>query len=318
MNRENAKVRKTKFWAITTFFNPARYIRRSQNFAIFKARLNVPLLVVELSFDGTFELHKNDCELLVQLTAQSCLWQKERLLNVALDALPDFVDHVAWIDCDVIFGDPDWSDKAVDRLRDTRLVQLFSRLHDLPKDVHDPALHDHLQAPFGVPLMAAIASSGDIEGHLKPSNGVAMRRSGSGLAWAARTELMQQNRFYDAMIIGSGDRAMACAGFGRFSYAVDMFRMNPRRAQHYLDWARPYYGAVDAKMGHLEGNLFHLWHGDVEDRNYAGRHLDLEAFAFDPYNDLVVGPSGAWEWKDRPDLQKFALEYFRSRKEDGQ
>nr|WP_319565695.1 hypothetical protein [uncultured Rhodoferax sp.] len=272
---------------------------------------------MELSFDGIFELRQSDCDVLVQLTSKSYLWQKERLLNVALDRLPDFVDHVAWIDCDVIFEDQDWPDKAVDNLRDMRLVQLFSRLYDLPIDVLDPALHPNLQAPFGLPLMAAIASSGNIEEHLKPSNGVAMRRSGSGLAWAAHADFMQQRRFYDAMIIGSGDRAMACAGFGRFNYPIEMFRMNPRRTEHYLEWATPYHHAVDSRMSYLEGNLFHLWHGDVVDRNYAGRHLDLDAFAFDPYTDLVLGQSGAWEWNNRPDLQNFSLEYFRSRKEDG-
>ena len=32
------------------------------------------------------------------------MWQKERLLNVALAAVPNNVEDVAWIDCDVVFA----------------------------------------------------------------------------------------------------------------------------------------------------------------------------------------------------------------------
>ena len=67
-------------WAITSYFNPARYRRRLSNYRIFRANLGVPLVTVELSFDGQFELTEGDADILIQIPAGAMLWQKERLL----------------------------------------------------------------------------------------------------------------------------------------------------------------------------------------------------------------------------------------------
>jgi hypothetical protein len=45
-------------WALTTYFNPVRYKRRLSNYRIFRSKLDIPLVTVELSFDGEFELAK--------------------------------------------------------------------------------------------------------------------------------------------------------------------------------------------------------------------------------------------------------------------
>ena len=71
-------------WAITSYFNPARYKNRLSNFRVFRANLGVPLVTVELSFDGNFELSEKDSDILIQVSGGAVLWQKERLLNVAL------------------------------------------------------------------------------------------------------------------------------------------------------------------------------------------------------------------------------------------
>ena len=75
-------------WAITSYFNPAGYNTRLANYRAFRARLKVPLVTVEASFDGRVQLRAGDAEILVQRTARDVLWQKERLLNVALGFLP--------------------------------------------------------------------------------------------------------------------------------------------------------------------------------------------------------------------------------------
>ena len=91
-------------WEITSFFNPAGYKSRLTNYRLFRARLNVPLAAVELSFTGKFELQDTDAEILIQISGGDVMWQKERLLNIALGVLPTECDIVAWLDCDVIFS----------------------------------------------------------------------------------------------------------------------------------------------------------------------------------------------------------------------
>ncbi len=73
-------------WAITSFFNPAGYKNRLSNYHRFRSRLNVPLVAVELSFTGRFELRDSDAEILIQISGADVMWQKERLLNIALGA----------------------------------------------------------------------------------------------------------------------------------------------------------------------------------------------------------------------------------------
>jgi hypothetical protein len=88
-------------WAITSYFNPAQYRRRLVNYRIFRERLGVPLVAVELSFGSPFELSQDDADVVVQLQDGDVMWQKERLLNIALTHVPDTCEHIAWLDADV-------------------------------------------------------------------------------------------------------------------------------------------------------------------------------------------------------------------------
>ena len=83
--------------------DPAGYQRRKANYHVFRDRLRLPLLTVEWSQTGQFALGPADAELLIQLDGGDVMWQKERLLNVAIAHLPPQCTHVAWLDCDLIF-----------------------------------------------------------------------------------------------------------------------------------------------------------------------------------------------------------------------
>ena len=119
------------FWAITSYFNPMRYARRRSNFRIFRERLNVPLIAVELAYGDEFELKEQDADILIQLRGSAILWQKERLLNLGLRALPPHCRNVAWVDCDIIFDKADWAESVKALLDRCALVQMFSRVNYL-------------------------------------------------------------------------------------------------------------------------------------------------------------------------------------------
>ena len=116
-------------WAITCYFNPMRYRRRLANFRIFRQYLEVPLVAVEMAFGPEFELQAHDAEILVQLRGGGMLWQKERLLNIALQALPSSCHRVAWLDCDIFFTTPGWIEDANSLLDRYALIQLFRQVH---------------------------------------------------------------------------------------------------------------------------------------------------------------------------------------------
>src|ERR1700751_935461 len=88
------------FWAVTTYFNPLHYRRRRTNYYAFRTALRIPLLTVELGYDNRFELGPNDADRLVQISGTDLLWQKERLLNLALDHFTLEASIITWLDCD--------------------------------------------------------------------------------------------------------------------------------------------------------------------------------------------------------------------------
>jgi hypothetical protein len=302
-------------WAITSYYNPAQYKCRLANYRIFRKNLITPLVTVELSFDGKFELTEGDADILIQISGGAVLWQKERLLNVAIKSVPPNVDSIAWLDCDVIFERSNWIDEAKKQLKDRTVVQPFSNVLDLDWKDHEISMAHH----YAPPSLQGIVSMMD-QTRLAPAvvlSAQARFRSG-GLAWVARRELLEDHGLYDAMIAGGGDRAVVSAMYGQFETLIKLNQLNSARGKHYLAWALPYYRAVGERIGHITGRLYHLWHGNIENRDYAGRHRALAEYNFDPDIDITVGSNGAWQWKkSRLDLEEFFTNYFVRRAEDG-
>lgn len=123
-----------KVWAITCYFpfdDPDGDRRRLRAYREFRRRLVVPLVAVELARDGHFDLGESDAEKLIQVSGGATLWQKERLLNLALEALPPECDTVLWADCDMVLARQDWPEAAREALREHRLVHAFDSLRFL-------------------------------------------------------------------------------------------------------------------------------------------------------------------------------------------
>jgi hypothetical protein len=303
-------------WALTAFYNPCGYRRRLENFKTFRDALSVPLVAIEASFGHQFALEAGDADVVVHVPATSILWQKERLLNVALRHVPLEARAVAWLDCDVLFRTPSWPADALAALEEAPLVQLFSHLHDLPP--HASSIPDGSSIPSGTSISFLRSSHVASQRDVRPDRTVGVRRA-FGMAWAARRAVLDRHGFYDALIIGSGDRAMACAAFGRYDDAIRMAHLDATRRSHYLSWAEPWHRAIGGRVGCLEGDLFHLWHGSLAHRRYVDRHAGLASFSFDPSVDISADDGGAWRWAtDKPALHAFLADYFRSRQEDGQ
>ena len=307
-------------WAITSYFNPMRYRRRLANYRTFRENLKVPLLTVELSFGGEeeFDLQEGEADILIQLRGRDVLWQKERLLNVGLGALPSECTKVVWLACDVIFSEDGWAEEVSGLLDEFVLVQPFSRVHHLPADLAlgeawpEAAEFSQASTASAVALGMSTRTSLIRAHERKPGTCV------NGFAWAARRELLDEHGFYDACIVGGGDRAMAAAAYGIFDEMMWLQSMNERQEKYYLAWAKPYFESVGGAVSVADYNLFHLWHGEMRDRRYGERHEGLGRFQFDPYEDIAIDENGSWRWaSDKPQMHHYVREYFASRREDG-
>jgi hypothetical protein len=312
--------RRDDVWALTAYYNPAGYASRRINYRKFRAHLDMPLLTVELSTSSHFELTPTDAEIIIQVTAKSVQWQKERLLNIGLARLPSNVSSVAWLDCDIIFANPNWINQVGEVLEDFPIMQCFSELIDLQKN----ALPDLSASANYAPSSYAVAylmknglwSSDDF----RPATGERLLRTRCwGLAWAGRREFLERHGFYDAMILGGGDRALAYAAFGHFDHFIHYTCLNKQRANHYMKWAGPFFNEVQGRVGLIEGRLFHLWHGAIEDRRWGKRDQELGALDFDPARDLELSETGVWEWSSAcpQSVRDYVRNYFGLRFEDG-
>ena len=306
-------------WAVTCHFNPLGYKNRLATYRTFRKHLRVPLITVELSLSGRFELQSDDADIVVRLIGRDVLWQKERLLNLALRALPRECDAVAWLDADVIFESDDWPERARAALERFSIVQLFSERCNLAQGATRSG-SDWTPLELVAPGVGYTIATGRLKpGVLRVAGSYVTGGPTNGLAWAARRSLLDRHSLYDAHILGQGDRAIVCATIARFDDWVEAAAANSRQAQHYRAWGEPFFADVAGGIGFVDGRIFHLWHGDTKGRTLrTADYRDFGRFSFDPFNDIAIDANGCWRWNsDKPEMHRYVANFFAGRKEDG-
>lgn len=300
-------------WVVTCYFNPSGYRTKRRNYERFAAKLRrsgLNWLAVECAF-GSAPFTLPPSPNVFQVRGRDVMWQKERLLNLAIAGLPAACTKVAWLDCDVLFANPEWAVETSALLERCAVVQPFKWAIRLPR-WHGAywgfgASWKSFAAVYAKNLRLLLKGNFDRHGH-------------TGFAWAARREVLERHGLYDACIAGSGDHMMAHAMCGDWTTRciTRIIGDNTRHLDYFRRWAEPLYRDVRGRVGYVPGTLLHLWHGDIADRRYMDRNQDLVRFGFDPVTDLRVGESGCWEWTSaKPALHRWAVEYFGLRQEDG-
>lgn len=297
---------------VTCYFNPAGYRTRRENFRTFAAAAvsqGAELVVIEAGTPGRWEVDPRPGIRVLRVEWRDALWQKERLLNVAIDRLQPEYGSVAWVDGDIVFDDPEWIRRTRECLGRHRLCQLFGTAQWLSRyGVPEPWYPGGPIARLSVPK-AFESTRGHVHfGHGHP-----------GFAWAARREtLLEVGGLYDRHILGSGDTIMVLGWYGWPDHAylerfTGPFKAAARR------WVERTGRIVRGDVGYVKGNIRHLWHGERANRDYDGRILRAAIAEFDPDKHLELDAQGLWAWSaSAPEqMKRTTREYFYSRKEDG-
>jgi len=297
-------------WAITAYFNPIRYQSRRSAYKVFQQNLRVPLVTVELSFDGQFDVQKDDANILIQISGGAVAWQTQRLLNIALKHVPSDVNKIAWMDCDIIFADSDWPTRVEDALENYSYIQPFSNAIMLRRGEQLKDQSSNYEKRIAV---TKLCRNGDLDilaqrrGHDVP---FAM------LAWAARRDCLQQHNFYDAAIVGGADMLFFSAINNKPDFAIWRFNLNNVFAEHYARWAahipKPSFG----NFGCIDGEIWHLWHGELVNRHRTSRwNLVTD---FNPFLDIKLSDNEVWDFTEKGKrLEAGIKSFFISRQEDG-
>jgi hypothetical protein len=338
-------------WIVTTYYNPAGFRSRRENYARFAwpiVEAGIPLVTVECAFGGEpFELPPSPY--LIQVRGQDTMWLKERLISLAIAQLPPHVSKVAWVDADILFANVNWAQQTADLLDRFSVVQPFVSIRRLSRDARSYSGVGRYGFAYQLqrrPQSGVLSGNG----HGQP-----------GIAWAARRELIARVGLYDAAILGGGDELFSHALVGGWASScvriittqspakaarlIERVRQRLLRMPwprplarwyanyvcahmppveeevgfytHYRKWAQALYSDVRGQVGHAPGVALHLWHGDQVNRGYGSRNDILRRHAFDPATDLRLSDSGLWAWaSDKPSLHQEVKNYFFRRRED--
>lgn len=305
-----------ELWVITVYYNPCRFMSRRTTYDAFVHSMRasgVNVLTIECAFgDEPYELSSKSGDV-VQIRSESLLWQKERLLNIAANLLPASCKYVAWIDCDVLFLNFDWTvDCCLMLSSDCKVVQLWESCVRLEKGNIFPDEPDRVFS-FGKVTNSdrATLSCGryDQHGH-------------TGYAWAMRRELFDEIGLYEHAISGSADHFMAHAIYGEYGFCIEnALKHDQRQIDHLRRWSDTFHTLTEGVLGVVPGEILHLWHGSLDRRDYFNRMWKITDYGFNPETDLIALPGKPLEWRPhvhttKPELVAYFAEYFASRRED--
>ena len=307
-------------WGLVAFFNPMQYANKLPHLRRFSERVRrqgLRLLIIEMAYDDSpFDVADDLADLVVRVRTDAVLWQRERLLNIGLAALPSSCDKVVWVDADLLFENDDWVAQTRALLEEFVVVQPFESACWLPRGAVDPvAVPGSTTKPGAAATMAA---HDDWPKAL--SNYLAHGHTGFG--WAFRRSVLDRHGYYDGLIVGGADVVMMHAIYGddRFFAGHNWYsrRLTPGILRHAAEWSRGFLPDVGASVAYTPGTVMHLWHGDVEARRYVERLEMLRRADFDPESDIALNADGCWTWRSaKPDLHRQLREYFAARREDG-
>jgi len=274
---------------VTSHFNPVGWSAPRHNYRAFRQSLgDLPVTAIELAFGEP----KLGAEITIEAEPQNILWQKERLLNLAIESLPPEVDRVCWIDADVILDDPEaWYEQLDQALDHTPVVQPFESMTDLGPNGE--------RMRWSKSIVAAKQKKG------RP-----------GFIWACRREVLDGIGLYDRSVLGSGDVVFCKGATGEFS-AEHLNRYTVAHRRDALGYMAKLYARTQGRVTHISHHATHLFHGRLRNRQYVSRDKILVSHDYDPTTDVAIDEKGVMAWAgNKPTIVGEVRAYFLGRRED--
>lgn len=285
--------------AVCCYFNPNNYVKLKNNYRFFRKNFKHPLTTVELALDNQ-DFFIDDA-IHIRGNNRHILWQKERLLNIAIESLPKNIDKIVWVDTDIIFENDKWFQETEKNLENYPVIQPFEAVSEISNDNNIVAPHEH---GYGFAKSFTENFIDTLDDWPK-----------CGLSWAFRRQCLP-NGLYDKCVIGNGDALQLAAWMGNWdNYLIHL--MSPRTRESFLLDRYQDYESVKANISYIRGNIIHLYHGSLTNRQYFDRNWILIENAFDATTDISLDSNGLYQWStNKPTLHQNIKLYFQERKDD--
>jgi hypothetical protein len=229
------------------------------------------------------------------------IWQKERLLNLAIRALPSDVDKVIWIDGDLLIDTPTWAADVSAALDNWPVIQPWTLTKFCGKDgasIAGPMGHNTVPSvPF-----ANLANQDAVPTGLPAT-------AWPGFCWAARRETLEDiGGLYEHDLSGPNDVLMSLAFYGDLENTF-LMRYSGAFRRHFDPWAERAFAVVKGNVGFVPATLTHLWHGPFEQRRYLERTVRLYEAGYDPSRHVGNASDGTLVLTDTcpPEVRRRAM-----------
>ena len=292
-----AGVDPTEFLSITSYFNPSKGSLRRNNYRVFRKHLNTLLLTVEWAPDGVFELQQGDADFLIQVAGGDLVWQKECLLNIAIDQAKRLgVRCAAFVDCDIVFQNDRWFEGVSDALQTHDFVQCFGSIDYLPAlDIERLTREALVNVQPVAKLESMVKRLQDGFGFYKDvqtdtgTNHTGPIGANPGMATAINLQKHPDWKFYDRNIVGGGDGLLLAAMSGYLDEFFDKGNHSMPFRAHATEWMAQHVPPTPS-LAYVPNHLFHLWHGSLTSRQYTKRYEVLSWHGYNPATDVIAEP----------------------------
>jgi hypothetical protein len=278
------------------WFNPAKRIRPLQNLLLFKSKLDlaqIPYFSIECCIGKDSPPQLPGATLTVR--SNSALFYKEALWNRIEKEIPEDYQYLIFCDTDIIFSDLSWVDRIRDELDKVHVVHPFERVIRLS------------------PCFLRMSEEKGAIAEIKKGTQWSIDGSSPGFCWAIRRSSFRAiGGFYDKNLMGCGDQS--------FSHAL-LNQIPPiakgRHSIHLADYQLYKSGIEEQNLefSYLPFTLYHLWHGNLHDRQYESRLSWFDdLLSWD--DEFTLNSDGLWE-VCKEEKNQSARNYFIRREEDG-
>jgi hypothetical protein len=274
------------------FFNSIKSKRMVMNYlyTIEKFKLaKIPYYTMELVYDG----RSPEIADAFHVRGASYMFHKENLCHLLEKRIPANYTKLLFLDADIVFSDEDWYNKLSEKLNSYEVVQPFTNAIWLNLEYND-IIRQRITCVFD-----------------KDKSKININGAHVGFAWAFQRSYFNEVGMFQYAIVGSGDTYSSMLYLNNKS-----FLNNPGSIQGVSSQFNMLFNSSKRpSISYLNGNIFHLWHGSIENRNYAKR-ADILSGIEDISNILIKNQDGVIEFTD-PTLNEKMYDYFFNRDDDG-
>jgi len=279
---------------IIPYFNACNSINILKNLKTVKKSLdnaNIPYYIGEVLFENQESINVSNEDNIFTYKTDSYMFYKENIINILLDKIPSHYTKICMMDADIMFQNKFWYNMISSSLNKLTICHPFN----------ESVFLDKRRQPINIKKSIIEIHDDGNRGH-------------PGFIWAFNKEWLLKNKLFELSIIGGGDT---------------IFASSILNLSHNKDWLNESYNNYlkefnhPQKIGNIGLTVFHLYHGDVNNRQYKSRNqLMIDLLSYYNFTDisqlLEKNEDGLLKWNEKykDKCNEILLTFFKNRKDD--